>query len=257
MILDEILAHKREEVAARKRAVSLDELRERPAYHQPRKGFHRALEMARAPAVIAEIKWASPSRGVLREDFDPPAHASAYAAHGATCLSVLTDLRYFQGALEHLEAVRAAVDLPCLRKDFLVDRYQIDEARAAGADAVLVIVAAGSDAEREDLYGHAGEIGLDVLVEVHDEDELAWALDRGVTLLGINNRDLRRFETDLETTERLAPAVSAGTLVVAESGIRSRADVDRMLAAGAHAVLVGEALMRHPDPGRALRELLA
>jgi indole-3-glycerol phosphate synthase len=206
--------------------------------------------------VIAEIKRASPSRGLIRADFDPAAHARAYEEGGASCLSVLTDQHYFEGALEHLTIARESCRLPCLRKDFLVDTYQVDEARAAGADAVLVIAGAGAAALREELYGRATEVGLDVLVEVHDEAELAWAVGSGATLIGVNNRDLRTFETHLETTERLAGGVPGGTLLVAESGIHGRGDVERMLAAGAHALLVGEALMRHADPGVALQELL-
>jgi indole-3-glycerol phosphate synthase len=257
VILDEILARKRDEVAAAKRARPREILHDEPGFHQPRRGFRGALAAAPAPAVIAEIKRASPSRGLIRADFDPVAHARSYEAGGAICLSVLTDRHYFPGATEHLTAARAACRLPCLRKDFLVDPYQVDEARAAGADAVLVIAAAGDAALREDLHGRAGTLGLDVLVEVHDESELAWAVGIGATLIGINNRDLRTFETRLEVTERLAAGVPAGTLLVAESGIHGRTDVDRMLAAGAHALLVGEALMRRPDPGEALRELVA
>jgi indole-3-glycerol phosphate synthase len=257
MILDEILAHKRAEVEERRRRMPAERLRDVPEFHAPRRGFRAALAGATAPAVIAELKRASPSRGRIRDDYDPPAHARSYAAAGATCLSVLTDERYFEGALAHLSAARAAVSLPCLRKDFVVDRYQIDEARAAGADAVLVIAAAGASTAIAELAAEAGEAGLDVLVEVHDEDEMAWAVDVGATLVGVNNRDLRTFETRLETTERLAPLVPPTALLVAESGIGCRHDVDRMVRAGAHAVLVGEALMRAADPGAALQELLA
>jgi indole-3-glycerol phosphate synthase len=256
VILDEILAHKRDEVAAARRQRPVETLRDDPRFHEPRRGFRAALAAAPVPAVIAEIKRASPSRGLIRADFDPAAHARAYEEGGAVCLSVLTDERFFHGALEHLAAARRACALPCLRKDFLVDPYQLAEARAAGADAVLVIAAAGDAALREDLCGRARELDLDVLVEVHDEAELAWAVRTGAGMIGVNNRDLRTFETRLETTERLAGGVPAGTLLVAESGIHARADVDRMLAAGAHALLVGEALMRRPDPGAALRELL-
>jgi indole-3-glycerol phosphate synthase len=256
VILDEILAHKRDEVAAARRQRPVETLRDDPRFHEPRRGFRAALAAAPVPAVIAEIKRASPSRGLIRADFDPAAHARAYEEGGAVCLSVLTDERFFHGALEHLAAARRACALPCLRKDFLVDPYQLAEARAAGADAVLVIAAAGDAALREDLCGRARELDLDVLVEVHDEAELAWAVRTGAGMIGVNNRDLRTFETRLEITERLAGGVPAGTLLVAESGIHARADVDRMLAAGAHALLVGEALMRRPDPGAALRELL-
>jgi indole-3-glycerol phosphate synthase len=193
---------------------------------------------------------------VIREQYDPPAHAKSYQAAGATALSILTDERFFGGALEHLAAVRAATTLPCLRKDFLVDPYQVDEARAWGADAVLVIAAACTPELGGVLLAAAAAAGLDVLVEVHSEAELAWASGAGARLIGVNNRDLSTFVTTLETTERLAPSLPPGALLVAESGIRSRADVDRMVAAGARAVLVGEAFMEKPDPGAALAEWL-
>jgi len=256
MILDDILAHKRAEVAAVRAAVPARVLRELPRWAAPRKGFRAALAAAAAPAAIAEVKRASPSKGLIRADFDPPAHARQYAAGGATALSVLTDARFFQGELAHLAAARDAVTLPILRKDFLVDPYQVEEARAWGADAVLVIAAANDPSCNAELLAAAAESGLDALVEVHDANELAWAAEVGATLVGINNRDLRTFVTSLETTERLAPRVAASALLVAESGIRTAADVARMVAAGAHAVLVGEALMRAPDPGVALRALL-
>jgi len=194
---------------------------------------------------------------VIRAAYDPPAHARRYAACGAAALSVLTDERFFQGALEHLVAARAATALPCLRKDFLVDAWQVTEARAFGADAVLVIAAAGSAAERGALLAAAAAEGLDVLVEVHTDAELDWAVGAGATLIGVNNRDLSTFRTDLATTERLAARVPPGALLVAESGIGTPADVRRMVAAGARAVLVGEALMAQPDPGAALEALLA
>lgn len=256
MILDEILAHKATEVAAARRATPASALRDRPHWAAPRRGFRAALAAATPPAVIAEIKRASPSRGLIRADFDPPAHARSYAAAGATAISVLTDRRFFQGDLAHLAAVRDACELPLLRKDFLVDPYQVAEARAFGADAVLVIAAAGTPASRRELLDAAAEHGLDVLVEVHDEHELAWAASVGATLIGVNNRDLRTFETRLETTERLAPRMPPDALLVAESGLHARADLRRMVAAGARAVLVGEAFMAKPDPGAALAELL-
>jgi indole-3-glycerol phosphate synthase len=206
--------------------------------------------------VIAELKSASPSRGVIRASYDPPSIARGYAAAGATALSVLTDRHFFGGALDHLSAARAASGLPCLRKDFLVDPYQVEEARAAGADAVLVIVAAVEDGQGKELLAAARQADLDVLVEVHAEGELEWAIAAGATLIGVNNRDLGTFSVTLETTERLAPRVPPGTLLVAESGIRSAADVRRMVRAGAHAVLVGEAFMERPDPGAALAEWL-
>lgn len=257
MILDDILAHKRDEVSERKRATPVAALRDRPLFHAARRGFRDALAARPAPAVIAELKRASPSRGVIRSHYDPPAHARSYEAAGAAALSVLTDERYFQGSLDHLVAVRDAVALPCLRKDFLVDPYQVDEARAYGADAVLVIAAAGSGRLRMELIAAAAAAGLDVLVEVHEERELEWAVAAGATLVGVNNRDLATFTTSLETTERLAPLVPAGVLLVAESGIHSAGDLRRMTAAGARGVLVGEAFMAAPDPGAALAELIA
>jgi len=257
VILDDILAHKRDEVIQRRRTLPPSALREQAGYHEPRRGFRCALAAAPPPAVIAELKRASPSRGVIRADYDPVAHARSYERAGATCCSVLTDERFFQGSLEHLRAVRAAVTLPCLRKDFLVDPYQVEEARAAGADAVLVIAAAGMRPLGEELLAAAAAAGLDALVEVHDERELEWANAIGAALIGINNRDLTTFVTSLATTERLAPRAHAAALVVAESGIRTPGDVVRMRAAGARALLVGEALMDRADPGAALRELLA
>jgi len=256
-MLETIVAHKRAEVDARRRVVSSQALRDRPLYAEPRRGLRAALARQAPRGVIAELKRASPSRGVIRADYDVPALARAYAAAGATALSVLTDERFFHGALDHLTAARATTALPCLRKDFLVDAYQVEEARAWGADAVLLIAAAVAPDERASLLAAAGESGLDVLVEVHDEAELSWALAAGATLVGVNNRDLATFTVSLETTERLAALVPAGVLVVAESGIRARADVERMRRAGAHAVLVGEAFMERPDPGAALAEWLA
>jgi indole-3-glycerol phosphate synthase len=258
MILDDILAHTRETVAAARRAVAPSDLRELPRWHEPRRGFRGALAAASAPAVVAEIKRASPSRGLIRADaFDPAAHARSYAGAGATAISVLTERRWFGGALEHLGAARDAVRLPLLRKDFLLDPYQVEEARAWGADAVLVIVAAVDEVLGAELLAAARAHGLDALVEVHDRRELDAALGLGATLVGVNNRDLRTFETRLDTTEELAPLVPPGVLLVAESGIHRPADVRRMCVAGAHAVLVGEAFMAAPDPGAALRELLA
>jgi indole-3-glycerol phosphate synthase len=257
VILDDILAHKVDEVSARKRTTPRTALRERPLYAESRRGFRAALAARPAPAVIAELKRASPSKGVIRTHYDPPAHAKSYETAGAAALSVLTDERFFEGRLDHLATVRGVVGIPCLRKDFLVDPYQVDEARAYGADAVLLIAAAGSPALRVELLAAAREAEVDVLVEVHDERELEWALAAGASLVGINNRDLATFVTTLETTERLAPLVPADVLLVAESGIQSSADLRRMVAAGARAVLVGEAFMAAPDPGAALAELLA
>lgn len=258
MILDEILAEKRREVAARKRETPPSALRERPEYADRRRGFRAALASAPVrPAVIAELKRKSPSRGVIRAEYDPPAIAAGYARAGARALSVLTDEPFFGGALAHLGAARAASGLPCLRKDFLVDPWQVEEARAWGADAVLVIAAAVSPALGRELLDAAAAAGLDVLVEVHDEREMQWAAAARATLVGVNNRDLATFTVSLATTERLAPHVPAGALLVAESGIKSAADLARMAAAGAGAVLVGEAFMERPDPGAALAEWLA
>ena len=256
-VLDDILAAKRDEVAARRAATPPSALRERPLYAEPRRGFRAALAAPKRPAIIAELKRASPSRGEMRAAYDPAAIACGYAAAGAAALSVLTDGPFFGGALEHLAAARAASGLPCLRKDFLIDPYQIDEARAFGADAVLLIVAAVTAGQGADLLAAARAAGLDVLVEVHSEAELRWALGAGATLVGINNRDLSTFTVALETTERLVGLVPRGVLLVAESGIRAPADVGRMRRAGAHAVLVGEAFMERPDPGAALAEWLA
>jgi indole-3-glycerol phosphate synthase len=255
-ILDEILARKRDEVAgARLRVSAADVGAAADAAPAPR-GFRAALAGASGPAVIAEIKRRSPSGGEIRADFDPVACAGAYAAGGASALSVLTDAHFFGGALEHLVAARAAVTLPVLRKDFVVDRYQIDEARAHGADAVLLIVAALDPVALGELFSHARARDLDVLVEVHDEAELRVALDTGADLVGVNNRDLRTFVTDLATTERLAPGVPPSVLLVAESGISGSADVRRLAGAGARAFLVGESLMRQDDLEAALRRLL-
>jgi indole-3-glycerol phosphate synthase len=206
--------------------------------------------------VIAELKRRSPSKGEIRPDFDAVAIARAYQAGGAAALSVLTDERFFGGSLAVLEAVRAASSLPLLRKDFVIDSYQIDEARVAGADAVLLIVAALTPRTLSRLDEHARDLDLDVLVEVHDEAELEVAKTIGADLIGINNRDLKSFATDLAVTERLAKLVPEGVLIVAESGISEPADVERLARAGATAFLVGESLMREPDPGLALRRLL-
>jgi indole-3-glycerol phosphate synthase len=259
-ILDEILAHKRSELELAQRALPAADLAGRAeALAEPTRGFREALRRAPRPRIIAEIKRRSPSRGEIRPDFDAVACARAYAEAGAAALSVLTDERHFGGHLDHLEKVRRAVELPLLRKDFLVDPYQVDEARVRGADAVLLIAAAlpGAAGARRlaALRARAAGLGLDALVEVHDEDELERALAAGADLVGINNRDLRSFETDLSTTERLAPRVPQGVVLVAESGIFTPRDVARLEAAGAQACLVGEALMREADLGAALRRL--
>jgi indole-3-glycerol phosphate synthase len=259
-ILDEILAHKRDEIAAATAAIPASEMeaRARSCASAPR-GLRRALAAAPPPRVIAEIKRRSPSRGEIRPDFDPVMIAKAYAEAGAAAISVLTDERYFGGRLDYLVSARDATDLPVLRKDFAIDPYQIDEARAAGADAVLLIVAAFAGAggiERlTALHQRATGLGLDVLVEVHDEAELEAALGAGADLVGINNRNLETFEVDLATTERLAGRIPQGVVLVAESGIFTNDDIRRLERAGAGAFLVGEALMREPDVGAALRSL--
>jgi indole-3-glycerol phosphate synthase len=255
-ILDEILQHKRHEVAASKRRLSAEAMGER-ARRCPEtvRGFRRALAEGSGARIIAEIKRRSPSKGEIRADFDPVACARSYAEAGAAAISVLTDERYFGGRLEFLEAVRSEVGLPLLRKDFVIDAYQIDEARVSGADAVLLIVAALSEKELSELRQHAVSLGLDALVEVHHERELETALSAGADLIGINNRDLRSFETDLVVTRRLAPQVPTSALIVSESGIFSYEEIRRLEEVGVHAFLVGESLMREADVGLALRRL--
>jgi indole-3-glycerol phosphate synthase len=257
-ILRKILGRKAEEVAARAAARPLAEVRAAAAEQPPVRGFAAAIEARVAagdPAVIAEVKKASPSKGVIRADFQPAGIARSYEAGGAACLSVLTDRDFFQGGDADLQQARAACALPVLRKDFTIDRYQVYEARALGADCILLIVAALSDGQLAELCGVAMEQGLDVLVEVHDIDELERAIQVPAPLLGINNRSLRSFEVSLETTLGLRNAVPRDRRLVTESGIHAAADVARMRAAGVEAFLVGEAFMREPDPGLALRSL--
>ena len=259
-ILARILATKADEIAAAKRVRAPHEAESAARAMPPPRDFEGALRTrvaAGRPAVIAEIKRASPSRGVLRAAFDPPAIAASYAAGGAACLSVLTDREYFQGAPECLTVARAACDLPVLRKDFIVDPYQIDESRALGADAILLIVAALDDARLAALAARARDFGMAVLVEVHDAGELERALSLPNTLVGINNRNLRTFDVSLATTLELLPRVPVGTLVVTESGILAPSDVTTLRAHGVQAFLVGEAFMRAADPGKALATLFA
>lgn len=260
-ILTTIVARKHEEVAAGRRVAAIDELKGRISdLEDTPRGFERHLREAVASnwtAVIAEVKKGSPSKGVIREDFDPLEIAGIYQDNGATCLSVLTDETFFLGHLRYLALIREQVGLPLLRKDFIIDPWQVYEARAAGADAILLIAAILKPQQIVDLAGIAREVSLDILLEVHDEAEMEVACGTDITLVGVNNRNLRTFVTDLDTTGRLARLLPAGRLLVAESGINSRADIERLQAAGAGAFLIGESLMREADIGAKLQELLA
>ena len=259
MYLPEILAHTRGVVAERKATADLQAMERAAAEHEPR-GFARALRAkaeAEGLAVIAELKKASPSKGLIREDFDAAAIAQMLEAGGAAVLSVLTDEKFFQGSLENLRRASAAVKIPCLRKDFMVDEFQVLEARANGADAILLIVAALSDAELRSLRESARSHGLDVLCEVHDREELERALALECECVGVNSRDLKTFEVSLERACELAAMLPESAVKVAESGIHTAADMKRLREAGYEAFLIGESLMRKDDPGVALRELLA
>ena len=258
-VLEKIAAYKRVDVAARKAACGQRAIEAAAQAAEAPRGFKRALDQAYAPrhlALIAEIKKASPSKGLIRADFDPPAHARAYADGGAACLSVLTDGPSFQGDDAFLVAARAAVSLPVLRKDFLVDPWQVAESRALGADCILVIAAMCDDVLCGELMCEASRFGMDALFEVHDEAEMTRATRLGATLVGLNNRNLRTFETDLSVTGRLSALAPAGALLVTESGIYGRADVETLEDAGARAMLVGESLMRQDDVMEATRALL-
>jgi len=259
-ILDRIAAYKREDVAARKAAMPQAAIEAQAAIAGMTRGFRAALgrhATPNRPGLIAEIKKASPSKGLIRPDFDPPALARAYEAGGAACLSVLTDGPSFQGDDAYLRAARDATALPCLRKDFLVDPWQVAESRALCADAILIILDMVDDALAADLLAEARRFGMDALIETHDEAEMERAARLGGDLIGINNRSLRTFEVDLNTTARLAPLSPAGALLVAESGVFTPADVAHVTADGARAILVGESLMRQADVEAATRALLA
>lgn len=252
-VLDQIVVRKRAELVSDRALVKQEELESKPA--PPRRGFRAALE-SRRPAVIAEIKRASPSAGLIAPDFDPAAIARDYQAGGAAALSVLTDKQFFQGSLDDLVAARTASSLPVLRKDFTLDRYHVLQASAHSADCVLLIVAVLEDAELGELLAAAGELGLDALVEVHSRDELERALGAGADLVGVNNRDLHSLEVSLQTSLDLADGFPDGVVRVSESGIRTPDDIRRLLDAGYGGFLVGESLMRQPDRGRALSDLV-
>lgn len=256
--LSKIVAYKRNEVATRRQKQSAADLEALIGAHSPPRGFAQALRGAAQtrPALIAEIKKASPSKGLIRADFDPPTLAQAYEAGGAACLSVLTDAPSFEGHEDYLVAARAATSLPCLRKEFMVDTWQVGECRAYGADAILVIMACCDDALASDLVAAAHHYGMDALIETHDEGEVERALKLDANMIGVNNRNLKTFVTDLGTTARLAPMIPNDRLLVAESGINTPADIAALTAAGAHAFLVGESLMRQENVALATRTLL-
>ncbi len=263
-ILDKIVATKREEIARAKAAVPIEKLRDQLANAPTVRDFFGALKPARSVSeglsairLIAEVKKASPSKGIIRADFDPVAIARTYEAAGASCLSVLTDEQYFQGSLDYLRQIRAAVGIPILRKDFILDTYQLVEARAAGADAVLLIAECLDDCNLRKFHNEAIDLGLTPLVEFYEPANLARVLEAGATLIGVNNRDLRTFTVDLDHTIRLRSQVPSDCLLVAESGIHTRADVLRLQEAGVGAMLVGESLMREPDIAAAVRRLLS
>jgi indole-3-glycerol phosphate synthase len=256
MILDEIIEYKKEELAETIRRAPFSDIKAKASDAEPTRGFEKSLSAGNEIRLIAEVKKASPSKGVIREDFDPVAIAQIYAKSGASCISVLTEKKYFQGTLEYLGQIRKAVGLPLLRKDFIIDEYQLYEARAAGADAVLLIAACLERRQIQDFLGIAGQVGLDVLVEAHTYRELDRALLAGASLVGINNRDLSTFTVSMQTTLDLLKDIPDGRTVVSESGIKTREDVLTLQKAGVDAILVGESLMREKDPGKKAKELL-
>ena len=256
-LLAAILDATRRRVEADAAAMPLDVLERLVAGQWPAAGFEASLRAGGGPRVIAECKRRSPSRGVLRREYDPAAIGAAYEANGAAAISVLTEPTFFDGSLEHLRAVRARVSIPVLRKEFIVDRYQLVEARAAGADAILLIVAALDDHALNSLYADARALGLDALVEVHDEEEMARAVTLGATVIGVNNRNLRTLAVDLDASRRLASRIPPGVVAVAESGLGQASDLEALAAVGYRAFLVGERLVTEADPGRALAGLLA
>ncbi|HVN48361.1 MAG TPA: indole-3-glycerol phosphate synthase TrpC [Bacteroidota bacterium] len=254
-ILSEIISTKREEVGFTKTLIPRSQLRKSEYFYRSCISLYNAL-VKNDMAVIAEVKKASPSKGIIRADFDPVAIANSYSLHGASAISVLTDEKYFQGRLEYLTAIRKSVDLPILRKDFIIDSYQLPEAKAAGADAILLIVAALEKSQLQELHLEANELGLDVLVEVHNEKEIDVLDFDLVKLIGINNRDLTTFNVDLQTSFRLRNIIPSHIPVISESGIKNATDIRSLMEHDVHAVLIGETLMRTDDPGKALRQLL-
>jgi indole-3-glycerol phosphate synthase len=254
-IFDTILDNTRQEVAVSKKIMPLEQLREMPGFQRHCFSLMKALHLEEV-SIIAEIKKASPSKGVIRKDFDPYALAREYAENGASAISMLTDKKYFQGNIRFISDVRASVSLPILRKDFIVDSYQLMESKAFGADAILLIAAALEPNQLCDLHDEATQLGLDSLVEVHDEQELATLDLEQVKIVGINNRNLSDFTVDVTTTLRIATKIPKGIIIVSESGISNRTDIDHLVAHGIHAVLVGESLMRAESPGKALKSLL-
>lgn len=259
-VLQRIVATKQTEVATGQQQHSINDLQELMAAQSPTRGFHHAIRTRLddgQTAVIAEVKKASPSKGIIREDFDPAEIARSYKLGDATCLSVLTDEQYFKGRNDYLQQVRDTVDLPLLRKDFMIDPWQIHQSRALGADCVLLIAACLSDAQLDELYHCATELTMDVLLEVHDEAEMTRALNTPATLIGINNRNLKTFETSLETSRRLRSMVSEQHTLVSESGIHVSADIRLLQEMDIHTYLIGESFMRHADPGQQLQKLMS